>query len=82
MEMIKLLLGGSPCTKWSIAQTKDRETEPEGIGWEGRPCHYAGVGPRQLRAAGLGSVRANGWYILQKPETAEGAQADQPPGAV
>lgn len=32
--MIKLLLGGSPCTFWSIAQTKNRETEPSGIGWE------------------------------------------------
>ncbi|MDF2510446.1 MAG: hypothetical protein K0S04_312 [Herbinix sp.] len=32
--MIKLYIGGSPCTKWSIAQTKDRETEPSGIGWE------------------------------------------------
>lgn len=32
--MIKLLIGGSPCTHWSIAQTKDRETKPEGIGWE------------------------------------------------
>ena len=32
--MMKLLLGGSPCTKWSIAQTKNRETEPSGIGWE------------------------------------------------
>lgn len=31
---MRLLLGGSPCTRWSIAQTKDRETEPEGIGWE------------------------------------------------
>lgn len=31
---MRLLLGGSPCTKWSIAQTKDRETEPSGIGWE------------------------------------------------
>lgn len=31
---MKLLIGGSPCTKWSIAQTKNRETEPEGIGWE------------------------------------------------
>lgn len=27
-------MGGSPCTKWSIAQKKDRETEPSGIGWE------------------------------------------------
>lgn len=34
MEKLKLLLGGSPCTHWSIAQTKDRETEPSGIGWE------------------------------------------------
>lgn len=32
--MIKLLIGGSPCTHWSIAQTKNRETKPEGIGWE------------------------------------------------
>lgn len=32
--MMKLLLGGSPCTHWSIAQTKNRETEPDGIGWE------------------------------------------------
>lgn len=32
--MIKLLIGGSPCTKWSIAQSKDRETKAEGIGWE------------------------------------------------
>ena len=32
--MIKLLIGGSPCTHWSIAQSKNRETEPSGIGWE------------------------------------------------
>lgn len=32
--MIKLLIGGSPCTHWSIAQSKNRETEAEGIGWE------------------------------------------------
>lgn len=32
--MIKLLIGGSPCTFWSIAQKKNRETEAEGIGWE------------------------------------------------
>ena len=32
--MIKLLLGGSPCTFWSIAQHNDRETEAEGLGWE------------------------------------------------
>ena len=32
--MLKLLIGGSPCTHWSIAQTKNRETKPEGIGWE------------------------------------------------
>lgn len=31
---MRLLLGGSPCTHWSIAQTKNRETEPSGIGWE------------------------------------------------
>ena len=32
--MLKLLLGGSPCTYWSIAQSKHRETEPSGLGWE------------------------------------------------
>ncbi len=32
--MIKLLMGGSPCTYWSIAQTKNRETEASGMGWE------------------------------------------------
>lgn len=31
---MKLLIGGSPCTHWSIAQTKHRETEPAGLGWE------------------------------------------------
>lgn len=31
---MKLLIGGSPCTHWSIAQTKHRETEASGIGWE------------------------------------------------
>lgn len=31
---MKLYMGGSPCTHWSIAQTKHRETEPSGIGWE------------------------------------------------
>lgn len=32
--MIKLLIGGSPCTKWSIAQKKDREVTASGEGWE------------------------------------------------
>ena len=31
---MKCLIGGSPCTHWSIAQTKHRETEASGIGWE------------------------------------------------
>lgn len=31
---MKLLIGGSPCTHWSIAKKKGRETEPEGQGWE------------------------------------------------
>lgn len=34
MGKLKLLVGGSPCTHWSIAQTKNRETEPSGLGWE------------------------------------------------
>ena len=33
--MIRLLIGGSPCTHWSVAQTKNRETQPNsGLGWE------------------------------------------------
>jgi len=32
--MIRLLIAGSPCTKWSIAQKNNRETEPRGWGWE------------------------------------------------
>lgn len=32
--MIKLLIGGSPCTYWSIAQKNGRETEASGMGWE------------------------------------------------
>lgn len=33
--MIKLLVGGSPCQHWSIAQKNNRETQPNsGIGWE------------------------------------------------
>lgn len=32
--MIKILIGGSPCTYWSVAQKNNRETEASGIGWE------------------------------------------------
>ena len=32
--MIKILIGGSPCTFWSIAQKNGRETEASGLGWE------------------------------------------------
>lgn len=31
---IDYLIGGSPCSHWSIAQTKNRETEASGVGWE------------------------------------------------
>lgn len=31
---IKILIGGSPCTHWSIAKGKTRETTSEGLGWE------------------------------------------------
>ena len=34
LMMKKLQIGGSPCTHWSIAQTKARETEPKGLGWD------------------------------------------------
>lgn len=32
--MKRILLGGSPCTYWSIAQKNNRETEATGMGWE------------------------------------------------
>ena len=31
---LRLLIGGSPCTHWSIAQKNNRETKPERLGWE------------------------------------------------
>lgn len=32
---MKILIGGSPCTHWSIAQNpENRETEAKGLGWE------------------------------------------------
>lgn len=33
-EGVDFLIGGSPCTYWSIAQKNNRETEASGIGWE------------------------------------------------
>ena len=33
-ESVDFLIGGSPCTYWSIAQTKNRETVASGMGWE------------------------------------------------
>lgn len=32
--MKKILIGGSPCTYWSVAQKNNREVVAEGIGWE------------------------------------------------
>ena len=33
-EDFDFLIGGSPCTYWSVAQKNNRETEASGIGWE------------------------------------------------
>lgn len=33
-EGVDWVIGGSPCTHWSIAQKKNRETTASGIGWE------------------------------------------------
>ena len=33
-ESFDWLIGGSPCTYWSIAQKNGRETEASGMGWE------------------------------------------------
>lgn len=33
-EGVDFLVGGSPCTYWSIAQAKNRETVASGMGWE------------------------------------------------
>lgn len=47
---MKILIGGSPCTHWSIAQTKNRETEASGIGWELflNYCQYCGHRLREI----------------------------------
>ena len=45
-EGVDFLIGGSPCTYWSIAQTKNRETVASGTGWE-LFCQYV----RALREA-------------------------------
>lgn len=35
MKPIRILIGGSPCTHWSISQSPSkRETKSEGLGWE------------------------------------------------
>ena len=39
--MIKVLIGGSPCTHWSIAQHNGREKEAGGMGWELFKCYLA-----------------------------------------
>lgn len=33
-ENIDYVIGGSPCTYWSIAQKNNRETEASGLGWD------------------------------------------------
>lgn len=33
-EGFDFVMGGSPCTYWSIAQSKNREVEASGMGWE------------------------------------------------
>ena len=33
-EGVDFLVGGSPCTHWSIARLGDRETKASGVGWE------------------------------------------------
>ena len=37
--MIRLLIGGSQCTHWSIAQKKNREIEAKGMGWDLFKCY-------------------------------------------
>ena len=37
--MKKILIGGSPCTHWSIAQHNGREKDASGIGWELFKCY-------------------------------------------
>lgn len=43
---LKILLGGSPCTHWSIAQKNNRETEPSGRGI------YESTGNRSAKVEG------------------------------
>ena len=40
---IDYVIGGSPCTYWSIAQRNNRETEASGLGWELFCCYVKAV---------------------------------------
>lgn len=38
---LKILLGGSPCTHWSIAQKNNRETEQRGDAFQLRNTNWS-----------------------------------------
>ena len=56
--MKKFLIGGSPCTHWSIAQSKNRETSAEGIGWELFRNYL-------IQCGDAFQVREEGWEVEQ-----------------
>lgn len=63
--MIKLLIGGSPCTYWSIAQNaKDRETSAKGLGWELFLNYLIAKNyPNIIQHGDAFSVREDGWSL-------------------
>ena len=80
--MIKILIGGSPCTYWSVAQKKGREVEAEGLGWELFRNYLiaivslTGITDDRLRAEGVQPVKAkeqlieNDRALKEKDDTA------------
>lgn len=55
---MKLLIGGSPCTHWSVAQTKNRETEASGNG--------GGLGAKTgLYATPVGDPGGKAWPVYE-----------------
>lgn len=40
---VTIVIGGSPCTFWSIANNRNRESKPEGMGWELFQCYADAV---------------------------------------
>lgn len=79
--MKKLLIGGSPCTYWSVAQKKNREVEAEGLGWELFKMALSNY-PDIIEMGDAFALRDDGWELgkrIQPEETTETATDDEKP---